>query len=231
MTKCNLLVSFLLALLGINPVFAKYQSHESLESAVVNFLKSETQEIKDADISVQNFDQRLRLHQCSTDLEVFWPVSSKRIGNTTVGIRCYDNKPWKIYIGVHIHIYKSVWVTNAGLHRSQVIDLASVSPERRDVTRLTSGYILASTPIEGLVVKRNISANQVLTNNVLDSQKMVKRGDRITIISKYAGIEVRAAGVALNDGTKGERIRVKNTGSKREIEAYVSDKQHVLVTL
>ena len=85
-------------------------------------------------------------------------------------------------------------MTNASLHRSQVIDLASVSPERRDVTRLTSGYILASTPIGGLIVKRNISVNQVLTNNVLDSQKMVKRGDRITIISKFAGIEVRAAG-------------------------------------
>ena len=39
------------------------------------------------------------------------------------------------------------------------------------------------------------------------------------------------AGIALSDGRKGERIRVKNTGSKREIEAYVSDKQHVLVTL
>ena len=231
MTKYYVLFCIVFTLLNMSPAFADYQSHESLQGAVVNFLEDETQTVKDAEISVQNFDKRLRLHQCSTDLEVFWPVSSKRIGNTTVGIRCSDDKPWKIYIGAYIHIYKSIWVTNSGLHRNQVIDLASVSTERRDITRQTSGYILASTPIEGLVVKRNITANQVLTNNVLDSQKMVKRGDRITIISKYAGIEVRAAGIALNDGKKGERIRVKNTGSKREIEAYVSDKQHVLVTL
>ena len=215
----------------MNSAFADYQSHESLESIVLKFLNDETKNIKDSEVSVQNFDKRLRLHLCSTELEVFWPVSSKRVGNTTVGIRCGGNKPWKIYIGAYIHIYKSVWVTNSGLHRNQVIDSLSVTAERRDITRLTSGYILASTPIEGQIVKRNISANQILTNNVLDSQKMVKRGDRITIISKFSGIEVRAAGIALNDGKKGERIRVKNTGSKREIEAYVSDKQHVLVTL
>ena len=215
----------------MNSAFADYQSHESLESIVLKFLNDETKNIKDSEVSVQNFDKRLRLHLCSTELEVFWPVSSKRVGNTTVGIRCGDNKPWKIYVGAYIHIYKSVWVTNSGLHRNQVIDSLSVTTERRDITRLSSGYILASTPIEGLIVKRNISANQILTNNVLDSQKMVKRGDRITIISKFSGIEVRAAGIALNDGKKGERIRVKNTGSKREIEAYVSDKQHVLVTL
>ncbi|MBT8113113.1 MAG: flagella basal body P-ring formation protein FlgA, partial [Gammaproteobacteria bacterium] len=39
------------------------------------------------------------------------------------------------------------------------------------------------------------------------------------------------SGVALSDGSKGERIKVKNTSSKREIEAYVSGRHLVLVTL
>ena len=231
MQKHLISLCIFIALFSSNNAYANVQSHESLQKAVVNFLESEIEEVQDSEITVRDFDKRLRLHQCSSPIQAFWPLGTKRLGNTTVGIRCTGDKPWKIYVGAHIHIYKYVWVTKTGLHRNQVIDLASISKEKRDITRLTTGYLLADTPIEGLQIKRNISVNQVLTNSMLGSQKMVKRGDRITIISRYAGIEVRAKGVALSDGSKGERIRVKNTSSKREIEAYVSDKQRVLVTL
>ena len=211
--------------------YASVQTHESLQKAVLNFLETEVEEIQDTEITVQEFDKRLRLHQCSSPLQVFWPLGTKRLGNTTVGIRCSGDKPWKIYVGAHIHIYKYVWVSKVGLHRNQLIDIASINKERRDITRLSTGYLLADSTIEGLQIKRNIPVNQVLTHSMLGSQKLVKRGDRITILSRYAGIEVRAKGIALSDGSKGERIRVKNTSSKREIEAYVSDKQRVLVTL
>jgi len=222
---------FFIALSYMGTAQANIQSHESLHKAVVSFLETETQDTQDTEITVRDFDKRLRLHQCSSPLQAFWPLGNKRLGSTTVGVRCSGDKPWKIFVGAHIHIYKSVWISKTGLNRNQVLDLTTVSKEKRDITRLTAGYLLADTPIEGMQIKRNIPANHVLTNTMLDSQKMVKRGERITIISRVGGIEVRAAGVALSDGSKGERIRVKNTSSKREIEAYVSGRHLVLVTL
>ncbi len=231
MQKYILLLYILITLSLVNTAHAGIQSHESLHAAVISFLKAETQDTQDTEISVGNLDRRLRLHQCSADLQAFWPLGNKRIGNTTVGIRCTGDKPWKIYVGAHIHIYKSVWVSKTGLNRNQVIDLNQVIQEKRDITRITTGYLPAETPIEGMQIKRNIPPNQVLTNTMLDSLKMVKRGERITIVSRYGGIEVRAAGIALSDGGKGERIKVKNTSSKREIEAYVSGKHQVLITL
>ena len=231
MQKHFLYIFILSTLFCINSAHANIQSQESLKKAVINFLNTEIEDIPDAEISVREFDKRLRLHQCSSPLQAFWPLGNKRLGSTTVGIRCNGDKPWKIYVGAHIHMYKYVWVSKLGLNRHQILDLASVSKEKRDITQLTAGYLLADSPVEGLQIRRNVPANQVLTNTMLGSQKLVKRGDRITIISRYAGIEVRAKGVALGDGGKGEKIRVKNTSSKREIEAYVSDRQYVLVTL
>ncbi|QMU60382.1 MAG: flagellar basal body P-ring formation protein FlgA [Gammaproteobacteria bacterium] len=231
MQKHLIFLHIFILLSSVSNVHAGIQSHESLKNTVASFLQSETKDTKDSEITVQDFDRRLRLHQCSTPLQAFWPLGNKRFGNTTVGVRCTGDKPWKVYVGAHIHIYKSVWVSNIGLNRNQVLDLASISKEKRDITRLTGGYLLSDTPIQGMQIKRNIPANQVLTNTMLDSQKMIKRGERITIVSRAGGIEVRATGVALSDGSKGERIRVKNTSSKREIEAYVSGKHLVLVTL
>lgn len=231
MQKKLLFLYIFITLLYANLAYANTQSHESLKQAVIYFLQAETQDTPDKQITVRDFDQRLRLSECSSPLQVFWPLGNKRLGNTTVGIRCKGEKPWKIFVGAHIHIHKYVWVSKIGLNRNQVLDLASVSKEKHDITQLTNGYILTDSPIEGMQIKRNIPANQVLTNTMLDSQKLVKRGERITIISRYGGIEVRAAGVALSDGSKGERIKVKNTSSNREIEAYVSGQHLVLVTL
>ncbi len=231
MQKYFIFLYIVIALSSMSTAQANIQSHESLRKAVVSFLETETQDTQDTEITVREFDKRLRLHQCSSPLQTFWPLGNKRLGSTTVGVRCSGDKPWKIYVGAHIHIYKTVWVSKTGLNRNQVLDLATVSKEKRDITRLTAGYLLSDTPIEGMQIKRNIPANHVLTNIMLDSQKMVKRGERVTIVSKYGGIEVRAAGVALSDGSKGERIKVKNTSSKREIEAYVSGRHLVLVTL
>jgi len=231
MQKIIKLVFLLIALCCAANVYANVQSHESMQKAVENFLKAETKDTQDVEITVRNLDKRLRLHQCSTPLEAFWPLGNKRLGSTTVGIRCSGDKPWKIYVGAHIHIYKRVWISKNSLTRNQVLDLSTISKEKRDITRLTSGYLLADTPIDGMQIKRNVQANQVLTNNMLATQKMIKRGDRITIISKVGSIEVRAKGIAMSDGSKGERIKVKNTNSKREIEAYVSGKGLVLVTI
>ena len=231
MQKRFLFLIIITTLFAVNTAYANRQSHESLRQAVTTFLQAEISDIPDAQVSVHDFDKRLRLHQCSKPLQTFWPLGNKRFGNTTVGIRCNGDKPWKIFVGADIHIYKYVWVSKIGLNRNQVLDLASVSKEKHDITRLPGGYLLADTPIKGMQIKRNVPANQILTNSILTSQKIVKRGDRITIISRLNGIEVRATGIALSDGSKGERIKVKNSRSKREIEAYVSDKHLVLVSI
>ena len=231
MQKRFLLLFIVFTWFSTNTVYANTQSHQSLRKAAITFLESELATTPDAEISVHDFDKRLRLHQCSEPLQTFWPLGNKQLGSTTVGIRCNGDKPWKIFVGAHIHIYKYVWVSKTSLNRNQVLDLASVNKEKRDITRLPGGYLLADTPIAGMQIKRNIPANQILTNAILGSQKIIKRGDRITIISRFNGIEVRATGIALSDGSKGERIKVKNSRSKREIEAYVSGKHLVLVSI
>ncbi len=231
MLKRFLILCIIVTICNLNLALASVQSHESLHTAALTFLQDETKEVQDSKITVRPLDKRLRLSQCSSPLEVFWPLENKKFGNTTVGIRCNGEKPWKIYVGAQIHIHKYVWVSKSALNRRQIISIHDIRKEKRDITQLTGGYILANATLIGMQMKRNIPANQVLTSIMLDSQKIVRRGDRITIVSRHGGIEVRAVGVALSDGSKGDRIRVKNTASKREIEAYVSDKHRVLVNL
>ena len=231
MYKYYFLLCITVFVCSYNQVFAAVQSHKSIQTAVYAFLQEETKNIPDSEFTVRPLDTRLRLSKCSSPLEIFWPLGKKKFGGTTVGIRCAGDKPWKIYIGAYIHIYKDVWVANTVLQRGQSVSKENIIKERRDVTKMTRGYVPASSSIFGQRLKRNIRALQVLTDNMLEREKLVKRGDRITIVSKSGNIVVQANGVALGDGGKGDRIRVKNISSKREIEAYVSDKHRVLLSL
>ena len=229
MPKLYLLVLFCIVICPVGS--AEVQSHKSLQATVVQFLKAELKDTIDTEITLQPLDRRLRLHKCSIPLQAFRPLENRRFGKVTVGVRCVGEKPWKIFVGAHIHIYKHVWISKQPLTRNKLIGEGDIRKERRDITKLTNGFIHAKESLAGMEIKRNIQAGQAITRSMLATHKLVKRGDRISIVSKLGGIVVRANGVALSDGAKGDRIRVKNIASKREIEAYVSDKQQVLVAL
>lgn len=69
--------------------------------------------------------------------------------------------------------------------------------------------------------KRNIKAGQVLTPNVVKAQKLVLRGQHITIIAQSGSLYLRTKGKTLMDGQQGQTIKVANLNSKKLIYARV----------
>mgnify|MGYP003501331045 FL=1 len=66
---------------------------------------------------------------------------------------------------------------------------------------------------------------------LLDLPPLVKRGQTVTILSATQGLEVRATGEALADGTSGETIRVRNLLTRKVIQATVQDAGLVRVSM
>lgn len=69
--------------------------------------------------------------------------------------------------------------------------------------------------------KRNIKTGQVLTPSLVKAQKLVLRGQHITIVAQNGGLNLRVKGKALMDGQQGQTIKVKNMNSKKLIYARV----------
>ena len=66
-----------------------------------------------------------------------------------------------------------------------------------------------------------VATGAALNAGLLDLPPLVKRGQTVTIVSTGQGLEVRATGEALADGTNGETIRVRNSLTKKIIQATV----------
>ncbi len=208
------------------------QDHQQIIDQTVAFIEQDLQiDPADATVSVKSLDRRLRLHQCSQPLQIFWPPGAQKIGHTSIGIRCQDYKPWKIFIGAHIQKFTDVWVTTTTIGRGTILEDRHVRLERRDISKSIRHYFSSEQSPVGLIAKRPLRAGDTLQMSAVAKQKLVKRGDRVHVIGRKNGLEIRTVATALSDGADGDRIRVRSLTTKKELEGILRQNSTVYVNI
>lgn len=173
------------------------------------------------EVSTGRLDRRLRLAPCEVPLQAYESPNGLKPGRNAVGVRCEGAKPWKIYVTVNIATTQAVVVTTRALARGELLKGTDLKIEKRDTGRIHKGFFTEFTPVAGLRVKRRVAANRILEPGMLERRQLVKRGSAVEIVADQGALQVRMKGKALSDGTLGERIRVRNRASGREITGEV----------
>jgi len=200
------------------------QSHDSIrEAAEQHVLDQFDQQAEQVRATAKRLDSRLRLAACDEDLETFSPYSRKNRSRITVGVRCNADDGWTLYVPVTLSLIKEIVVANRELPKDTVITSADIKTEQRDVAKLHRGYIERPRQAVGKIVKRRIHAGAIVTPGQLNVQHAVKKGSQVVIVAQIGTLVVRMSGKALANGAIGERIKVKNNSSNRQIEATVID--------
>jgi flagella basal body P-ring formation protein FlgA len=81
----------------------------------------------------------------------------------------------------------------------------------------------------GKELKRGLGAGQPIARELLQTPRLVHRGDLVTVRSIAPGIVVTARGRASEEGGRGDLVTVELTDSREKILARVSDRQAVEV--
>lgn len=182
-------------------------------------------------VEIGQLDSRLRLTRCAEPPRAQWAPGSKPSGNTTVNVRCAAPVAWSIFVPVAIERHAEVLVVAQELARAQVIGQGDLQLEKRDLAQLSGGYLTDPAAVVGLTAKRRLMPGQVLTSAQVTPRRLVERGQEVVLYVVKPGLMVRMAGEALESGTEGERIRVRNRSSKRVVEGYVEPSGAVRVAL
>ncbi len=202
-----------------------FQSHNSIKKTAEKFLtkqlKNNLRGSMEIEVTTGRLDPRLRLRQCKLPLEPFFPPGANLSGNTSIGIRCEDNKPWSLYVSAKIIKYADIYVSTRYLPRGAQLKQDDFILERHNVSSHSTGYITDINAIEGKVLRRPLRHNIVIPPNALHDPMLIKRGEKVTILAQNMGIKVHMKGKALKNGSEGEVIRVQNLSSKRIIEGKV----------
>jgi flagellar basal body P-ring formation protein FlgA len=76
--------------------------------------------------------------------------------------------------------------------------------------------------IVGKELKRTLNEGDSFRTSDLKSPTLIKRGQLVTLYVRSGGLQIAAAGRALQDGSVGELIKAQNTTSRTIVEGSVS---------
>jgi len=185
----------------------------------------------EVEVTLGRLDERLQLPACAAALQLFLPPGARTMGDTTVGVRCDAPKPWTLYVPVRVNMYAQVLIATRPLQRGAVLQADDLKLERRELGGLYGGYLNHAEQAVGMVMRRSLMPGAVVEPSAVEARTLVQRGQSVVLVSRGAGIEVRAAGEALASGPLGALVQVRNLSSKRIVEGTVTDTGLVEVPL
>lgn len=214
---------------------ASYSYASSITEQIHNYIDrveiprlSDIYPAADIEISLNNQAALSYLPTCQNptiSIENQRPNATKR---TTYAISC-TSPEWKSFVPVTQSILISAIKVVSPINRGQTINQNNTGIGQVDITSLRGQVFTKKNPPYGLVASRNLRINTFLTDNLTKQPTLVKKGNQILITARTGNIIVKMNGKALEDGVKGQQIRVKNTSSGRIIYAKVVTDNEVLV--
>jgi flagella basal body P-ring formation protein FlgA len=209
-----------------------YESHQHIKDRATSFLTSQLSEIKgDYNIHIKNIDHRLKLKKCTNDIQINLTQSQVKPGKNTLNVQCVSSTPWRIFMSADVKLFLPVLVTKRPLNKGHLIQKNDIKLEKVQLTGHQSAYL--SNPKQALnhVLKRRMNRGDIISVNNLSKPVLIKKGDGINIRVNNNGFQISMKGIALAPGSKGEKIKVKNSKTKKIIQGTIFNSSTVIVDI
>ncbi|MGY8563052.1 flagellar basal body P-ring formation chaperone FlgA [Paracidovorax citrulli] len=215
-------IAFLLTcLVGLSPAAVHaagaWQPVDSIRAAALSTLPQGSE-------GDTTLDTALRLPACGQALR------AAPTGTSTVEVSCPDAGGWRLFVPVKVRRNQTVLILNRGIAAGETLGAADITTAQRDVARIAGAALADPAAAVGRVARRTLSAGSLLSANDLVAQRLIRRGDSVALVSRYAGVEVRVAGKALADAGENERVSVENLSSRKVVQGTVAASGDVFVT-
>ena len=200
--------------------------HRAVEDFVRDRLEGKLADGERLDVHARWQGKVLLARSGVVDLKVR-PLSSEPFrGPTMVRLEVLvDGATQKVLtVTADVRFYRPVLVTTRSVRRGTILyDDGSVELVERDVTAARHGFFTDMAELEGLRARRPIGFGDVVSRRHVEEIPVVERGDDVLMTLTTAHMQISTAGVALQDGAVGSRIRVKNLDSGRIVYGEVLD--------
>lgn len=97
-------------------------------------------------------------------------------------------------------------------------------------SQIKGEIILNPDDLLGMAPKRIVFAGKPVKSQDIEAPQIVERGEYVTLSYKSGPLQLTAQGKALENGAKGDMIRVVNNASSQTLEAVIIGEKQVVVT-
>jgi len=221
---------FVASLCLATPLHAKVFSKDLLQEMAVSYVAKQINntDTSKTQLSALPLDSRIPDRICISPLQLTSASEPPFNRQVTIQAKCEDEQSWAQYVHVRVVEMTPVVVANANLARGEVITKSHLSIQMKPSHFVRVQYLDDPTMLVGSRSKRNIrSGMPVLLNQIC----MVCKGDSVNIYANLRGLRIKTSGIALEDGTLGEQVQIKNKKSGKILNARVDGVESVQVNI
>lgn len=153
------------------------------------------------------------------------------IGDSSFIVRFYEKGVFlkKKTVRARIEVLMDIVVSAKSLSRNARIDSSDVRLIKRWFNRVPANIISSTDDVVGMKLRTSVKPNTQITENMVRSIPIVKRGKPVRIIFENGSMRITTMGLAEQDGMRGELIKVRNVSSRKIIYARVTGNSLVKV--
>lgn len=198
------------------------QDHKEVLEIGTQFLRARVANGNvDAEIHITPPDSRLRLSQCTKDLQPFLPAGATGNGRITLGMKCSGDQPWQVFLAAEVIEKVRVLIAKHPLPKGHTLSPTDTEWKEFNQNRVPADSVKELPMIQGKITSRFVAAGRPLQTGLLSDPITIFKDDIVQIIYDSKGMQVSSTGIALQNGATGEKIRVRNRSSQREVEGRI----------
>ena len=184
--------------------------------------KIEAPEKAKIQITPQSLDTRVNLPNCYPPITAEIASNREIKRNNTVKISCKSPDlayPWQIFLSVRADILYPVVVAKSTMGPGDLLSESDLAIEYIDQTSLRGHQFENLSEVVGARLKRRVVPGQPIFENQLC---IICKGDSVSIYARSENFVIKTVGEALHDGNIGDKIRIKNSHSQKNLDAQVT---------
>ena len=231
--------SFILLIGGTAFAAAKQQVKDMISKAIRDEVLAKHPSYKSAEINIfykyadSTFNSLSGKHgKISFAISEMYPDFDP-VGDVIIPFQVYEGslEAEKIFLRTKVEIWLDVVVAAQKIAKRQVISEADIKLAKRDIGSLSKRYFVSPEAVAGNEILSSIAKDTVIQDWMVRIPPQVSKNDEVVISVKGENITATARGLALEDGYRGERVKVRNLDTNKEIRAVVVGSDEVSVEL
>jgi len=156
------------------------------------------------------------------------PIRSNKIP-VSVAVFVNGRQYRKIWASLLADILQEVVVLKHTMRRYQRITTEDIQLVDMNLVDIPKNAITSDQDILGKRITKSLLSGTVLRTDIVELPPLVKRGDIVTVKAVSGALQVTTLGKAKGNGRHGERIKIINIDTQKELYGYVVDAKTVKV--
>ncbi len=155
---------------------------------------------------------------------VQWPAGAVRLGRQRVGVALLSEgrRVGRLDACIETAARLKVLVATRNIGCGERLLPGDVRPTELRLTDLGASYFPGAKAPVGMCAARPIRAGEALRPRMLKKQKLVRRGQALTVVAEVGAIRVTERAVAKSDGGLGDMIVVERAGKRPPLTVRIT---------